>query len=87
MKYELMELNYLENRTGFAKFLEVLDYYNRAVSNSNEEMSYIFALEYHIKSYCKKYNLDFYKLRNDILKDKKLNYAECISKWNFSNCL
>lgn len=87
MKYELMELNNLEKRTGFAKFLEILDYYDRAISNPNEEMSYIFALESHIKSYCEKCNLDFYKLRNNLLKGKKSNYTEHISEWNFSNCL
>lgn len=27
MKYELIELNYLEKRAGFAKFLEIIDCY------------------------------------------------------------
>lgn len=71
----------LNDCKGYSKFIEILNLYNQEVSNPNGDMSIIFALENHIKYFCKEYNFDFKKVIDNILKDKPLKYTEYISNW------
>lgn len=72
------EIESLKDNEDYEKFIFLLNHYDKAVSNPNEDIGIILGIDRLLRLLCENHNLNFIKIRNKLLENKPLKYTDYI---------